>query len=183
LEPTEELKHEHRVIERVLRILEKASRRLEAGDSVPPEVFGKSIDFIRNFADKCHHGKEQDTLFPVLVEHGIPKEGGPIGVMLAEHDEGRAYVRGMAEALSKHRAGDVGAAADIAHNARGYAQLLEQHIQKEDNVLYPMAERVLSEEEKVELADKFEQVEREVMGEGKHEEYLRLVEGLEKVLA
>jgi hypothetical protein len=64
---------------------------------------GDCSGFFRNFADRCHHSKEEDELFPKMVEHGIPKEGGPIGVMLMEHDQGRAFVRGMSEAAEQQQ--------------------------------------------------------------------------------
>lgn len=106
MKPTDELKDEHKVILRMLKILEKAAQNLEEGKEVKPEGFKKAVDFIRNFADRCHHGKEEDTLFPMMEKYGIPREGGPLGVMLYEHTLGRNYVKGMAEALEKYEKGD-----------------------------------------------------------------------------
>ncbi|MCL4459421.1 MAG: hemerythrin domain-containing protein [Chloroflexi bacterium] len=179
---TEVLKEEHRVIERMLRILESTAAKLEMDEEVPPERLMKSLDFIRTFADKCHHGKEEDTLFPALEKHGLPREGGPIGVMLLEHDEGRRFVRSLAEGVERYARGDKTARGAIIDNARGYAKLLNAHIYKEDNVLYPMADRMLSAEEVRELLEKYEEIERERIGEGKHHEYLHLIEELEKGL-
>ena len=92
---TEVLKQEHRVIENVLDALERLAKAAETSALAEWE---KAIDFARNFADKCHHLKEENLLFPALEERGIPREGGPIGMMLAEHEEGRGYVRAMAAA-------------------------------------------------------------------------------------
>jgi hemerythrin-like domain-containing protein len=75
--PTDVLKHEHRVIERMLRILNVACEKLEKSEDVSLEVFKKAIDFICVFADRCHHGKEEETLFPFVEEHGIPKKAVP----------------------------------------------------------------------------------------------------------
>ncbi len=173
LSPTEALKREHRLIERLLRVLERASRRLEGGEQVPPELFKKSLEFIRTFADRCHHGKEEELLFPLLERRGVPKEGGPIGVMLSEHEEGRGLVRGLAEAISSE------AREKIIQSARSYIQLLSQHIQKEDDVLFPMADHLLSESEQRELLERFEGIERERIGEGVHERFEQLILELE----
>lgn len=179
---TEELKQEHRVIERMLAVLNAAAARADRGQALPPDFFPKALDFIRNFADKNHHGKEEDNLFPAIEKHGIPRQGGPLGVMLAEHDQGRAYVRGLDDAGQRLAKGDGAALKDAAKNARGYADLLSQHINKEDNILYVMADRVLTAAEQQDLVKKFEQVERERIGAGKRLEYVKLLEDLEREL-
>lgn len=179
MKPTEELVLEHNAIKRMPRILEEMASRLEAGRAVEASDLEASVDFIRGFADRCHHGKEEDLLFGAMEEAGIPREGGPIGVMLHEHTLGRNYVMGMAEAIAAFKAGEHTAAARIAQNARAYASLLSQHIYKEDNILYPMAERVLSAQKQAELLEGFKQVERERVGPGQHEAYHALIERLE----
>lgn len=173
----EQLTQEHQVIKRMLAALEGMCAALEAGEAVPAEDFEKAVEFIRVFADKRHHGKEEDLLFPALVELGMPKDAGPIGVMLREHGMGREFVRGLAEAAARLKAGDKAAAGEVADNARGYAALLDQHIDKEDGILYPMTEAHLSGERMAELAGKFDEVERTV---GRGEEFLALVDRLEK---
>lgn len=182
MKPTEMLKEEHQVILRMLKILEKASDNLDEGKEVPAEVFKKAVDFIRNFADRCHCGKEENTLFPMMEKFGIPKEGGPIGVMLHEHTLGRNFVKGMAEATEKYEKGDKSSIKDLIENARGYAGLLAPHINKEDSILYPMADKFIPEKEQKVLEEKFEKVEKEIMGEGKHHQYLHLVEELERIV-
>ncbi|NCO36867.1 MAG: hemerythrin [Armatimonadetes bacterium] len=177
--PTDILTAEHNVIKRMIAVLNRAVDRLEGGEQVSPEVFRKAADFIRNFADKCHHMKEQDTLFPTLVQRGMPQEDGPIGVMLIEHDRGRAFTKGMAEATESYAAGDQEAKKAIIANARGFGELLIQHIDKEDNVLYVMANNLLTDSDQAELLEKFEVAEAS-MGEGTHEKYIALVEELEK---
>jgi len=179
---TENLKEEHQVILRMIKVLIVASDKLEKGEDVPPEVFKKAVDFIRTFADRCHHGKEQDTLFPLMEERGILRHRGPIAVMLMEHEQGRQFVKGLAEALARYQSGDKTAKSAIVENARGYAELLDQHIYKEDNILYPMGDKVLSQSDNRELLEKFEKIEREIIGEGKHEYYLRMISELEKEL-
>jgi len=179
---TEELMTEHRAIERMLAVLEAAAGRLEAGEPVRPEVFREAVEFVRNFADRCHHGKEEDNLFPRLEELGVPREGGPLGVMLFEHDEGRAYIGAIAGAVDAYERGDEAAAVTIARNARGYVALLRGHIDKEERVLFPMADQVLSADDQRTLAEGFERIETEVMGAGVHERYHQMLDELEREL-
>lgn len=185
MKPTETLRSEHRVIEDMLEITRAAAQKLAQGERVDPEVFEKAVDFFRNFADQCHHHKEERHLFELLVEKGVPKEGGPVGAMLIEHELGRTHVRGMAEAVARLKAGpsdpalmDQQAVKDLVGHATAYVDLLSNHIRKEDGVLYPLADRVLSPEEQHELEETFARVEAEEMGEGVHEKYHHLVHEL-----
>lgn len=180
--PTQILKDEHRVIERVLAVLRRAAGRLESGEKVDPSVFERAIDFVRNFADRYHHAKEEDALFTTLAAHGIPAQQGPIGVMLMEHDQGRAHVRGMAEALERYKAGDDSARAALAEHARGYADLLSAHIYKEDNILYPMGDRVMPATVQAELLEDFHRLEEKVLSPAEHQRYIDTVAELEKAV-
>jgi hemerythrin-like domain-containing protein len=171
MQSTETLKYEHRVIEMVLEGLEKLAVEVEAGQALDKEKATKALEIIRNFADRCHHTKEEQHLFVLMAQRGVPTEGGPLGVMLAEHEQGRTAVAGMARNLDKAAAGDREAGQRFAENARKYINLLRQHIWKEDNVLYPMAEQVLNAEDDRMLDEAFEGVERNEMGEGTHEKY------------
>lgn len=177
---TNQLKDEHKVIKSMLRILKTVSEKLSSGEQIDGSDIRKIIKFIKNFADRCHHGKEEDVLFMEMERSGIPREGGPVGVMLYEHDTGRSYVRGMSEAFSALEKGETDYIKDFCKNAKGYIELLNQHIEKEDNILYPMAEEVISNDRKVVLTHEFEKVEEERMGHGKHEEFLKLVKELEE---
>lgn len=179
MKPTQELSTEHQAILLMIRILEKMSDRLEGGEKVDVSHLEKAVDFIKVFADKCHHGKEEDLLFPAMEKVGIPRTGGPLGVMLHEHVEGRNYVKAMAEALAGIKKGDRLAGAQFAQNARSYGALLSQHIFKEDNILYPMADGRLSATQQDELSACFADVEEKIIGHGKHEEYHRLLKELE----
>jgi hemerythrin-like domain-containing protein len=179
--PTQELSHEHQAVRRMLAILHRACDRIEAGTPVDPAHLESAVEFIRIFADKCHHGKEEDLLFPAMVKAGIPSEGGPIGVMLAEHVKGRQYVKALAEAIPGYRAKTPGADKAVVREARGYANLLDPHIHKEDFVLYPMADRVLGQATQDVLSAAFEKVEEEVVGHGVHEKLHALLDELERI--
>jgi hemerythrin-like domain-containing protein len=178
LRPTDELMEEHRLIERMLKVVSAAADRLDKGEEVDQEVFVDAADFFRNFADKCHHGKEESLLFEKMMEHGVSGEVGPIAVMLREHQDGRVHVMRIAELSGKEL--DEKSAHELVLQTRGYVDLLGQHIQKEDNVLYPMANALLTSEDQEELGRGFGKVERELMGPAAHDRYARIVERWEK---
>jgi len=180
---TEALKKDHRVIEKMLDVLEKISKKMEKGDNVPSELLKKASDFIRNFADNYHHMKEEDLLFKAMEQKGFPIEGGPIAIMLGEHNDGRGYARALAEGVEKYASGDSGAKKVIIDNARNYAGLLAQHIQKEDNILYMMADNILPEDFQNELLDKFDKVEKEKLSDRGRQYYVDLVDELDKAIA
>jgi hemerythrin-like domain-containing protein len=149
---------EHRLIEEALAALEAFVRRLTAGPEVRLRL-REFAAFFMNFADRRHHGKEEDRLFRSLARHGFPLDGGPLAVMLAEHEEGRGHVR----ALARIAAGDGPLGPEerdeVEREARRFAVLLRNHIQKEDRILYPMALRVLPAEELDDLARQFAELE------------------------
>jgi hemerythrin-like domain-containing protein len=156
------------------------SDRLESGKKVDPKHLESILEFIKVFADKCHHAKEEDLLFPALEKAGIPKEDGPVGVMLLEHDEGRRYVKALGEGIAQYTEDDISAGSKIAENARNYMALLSQHIDKEDNILYPMADARITDAEQLMLEKEFEKIESEIVGPGKHEEFHRLLHKLKE---
>lgn len=175
MRPTEILSAEHRVIEQVLDCLEKmAIQALELGtlDFVNAR---DAVRFLKTFADRCHHGKEEDRLFPLLAQRGIPAQVGPIAVMLDEHEVGRGFVRGMASALEA--TGEVGVRR-FAAAARSFVELLRAHIAKEDNILFPMGEACLSDLDRARLLESFDQAESEEIGAGIHEEMIQIADRL-----
>ena len=166
---TETLRKEHDAILRMLDASDEVANRLQRDEQVAPEVLGGLLEFFQLFADRCHHGKEEDLLFPLLEKKGLPRSGGPLAVMLHEHTLGRALVRQMAQATQEFAAGQPVAGRRWAEAAREYGGLLRAHIQKENNILFVMAERMLSDEEQTGLTEAFEKVEDEKMGPGTHE--------------
>jgi hemerythrin-like domain-containing protein len=174
--PTEILSDEHRVIERVLAVLEKLTQT-PVGSSI--DKWKEALVFFRHFADQCHHFKEEKVLFPALEEYGIPREGGPVGMMLTEHEEGRGHVRSMIAAIEQLETGNVAAQDLLLSHARAYVTLLREHIQKEDDILFRMADEVIPEAEQSEILKRFEAHEAEEMGAGAHEKYLKIAQQLE----
>jgi hemerythrin-like domain-containing protein len=142
--PVETLMNEHRLIEKVLAaLLGYADRPSDA----PREDLARFVAFLRGFADARHHGKEEDILFKAMVDRGVPLEGGPIAVMLHEHDLGRGFVSEMAGVSEGDGPLSPDESARAARAARGFVDLLRAHIQKEDQILYPMAEQVIPADE------------------------------------
>ena len=178
MKATEILTNEHHVIEQVLNCLEAIVRLAKSTGRLDRQSAEDAVAFFRNFADRCHHGKEETHLFPALEANGFPREGGPTGVMLHEHERGRALVRGMDEQLAAAAAGDPAAVGHFLANAEGYLVLLREHIYKEDHVLFQLADRAFTAEDQQRLLDAFQQVEAEEMGAGTHETYLRLAQQL-----
>lgn len=180
MKATDILMSEHRVIERVIAAMQVATDRLEKGEDVRIGFFSDVASFIGGFADGCHHKKEEGVLFPMMSDFGVPAEGGPIGAMLQDHEQSRIFTRGMREAVSQVEAGKKEAVQTLVENARGYINLLQQHIQKEDGILFPLANQFIPVRNQDEVYEGFEKVEHEETGEGVHEKYLALAEKLEK---
>jgi hemerythrin-like domain-containing protein len=176
--PTETLKHEHKIVLLVLAGAEREARSIQAGDGAHVEEIEQMVDFFKNFVDRCHHGKEERHLFPAMHGKGMPLDAGPLAVMLHEHELGRGAVRAIAEALDRVKHGEAAAGSDLAAALLGYVELLRNHISKEDNVLFPMADRILPAEEQVDLAVLFDKVEEEEIGPGVHEKYHELAHRL-----
>jgi hemerythrin-like domain-containing protein len=175
---TEDLIQEHHAVLVALRILEKVAAATGAKEDQASAHLEQILDFFRGFMDRCHHGKEEDVLFPELERRGVKRDGGPIGVMLAEHEIGRGHVRAMTARLQELRGGDAGAAAGIVQHASAYHGMLEARIDKENNVLFPMADRLVDKAVAEQLAEQFEVIERDRVGEGKHEAYHAMLHAL-----
>lgn len=172
MKATEVLMNEHRVIEQVLGCLEAMANQAEGTGTLDGESAVQAVDFFRNFADRCHHGKEEDHLFPMLESRGLVRDGGPTGVMLHEHELGRKLLAEMSTAIQDR------SALDFLPPARAYIHLLREHIWKEDHRLFRMADQILNREDEAQLMQAFETTEHEDMGDGTHENYLRLANHL-----
>jgi hemerythrin-like domain-containing protein len=171
MKATEILMEEHRVIERVLYALEKAANRLKRGEEVYLRFFIGTSVFIRDFADNCHHKKEERVLFPALIEHGLSKDSGPIAVMLAEHDEGRRLTQKLRQVTERLQAGDTRARELVIQCCMDYVTLLRQHISKEEKVLFPMADKIIPADQQDQIVKAFDRFQPEEREEEFHEKY------------
>ncbi|MCC7020239.1 MAG: hemerythrin domain-containing protein [Ardenticatenales bacterium] len=174
---TDGLMQDHRVIERVLDALALAADRMDRGEPVPARFFADCADFAAGFADGCHHLKEEHVLFPAITAAGVPA-GGPVSVMLHEHDEGRSLIRALREAARAMDAGDATVRAELVGCARDYVALLRSHIAKEDHVLFPMARQVIDPAAQARVAAAFEDIAQTEACDGSQDRYLALADAL-----
>jgi hemerythrin-like domain-containing protein len=170
-----DLMNEHEAILSAIQILERMTASMDSATSVNVPDMRVFIGFLKEFADKCHHGKEEGLLFPAMVKAGVPDQGGPIGVMLAEHAQGRQFIHEMEEAIAQ--AADLG---KLRAAAGGYAALLKNHIRKENGLLFPLADNVLTAPILDDLYRGFEEHEEKVIGQGRHEELHAILKVLEE---
>ena len=176
------MEEDHANINRALGVIRNICLQLMQGGEVPDEDFREIIEFVREYADKHHHGKEEKYLFPVMV-----KKLGPVGEklvtngMLVEHDLGRADVLSLETALNEYKKNPrLELKLDILSYAMAYAHLLQLHIEKENSVVYPFAERGLSEEDIKDINEKSQAFEDEQTAKGVQKHYLDILEKLEK---
>jgi hemerythrin-like domain-containing protein len=163
----DDLMHEHKAILFALSVLDKIVDLAQNGmDSIKKDSFNL-LDFLKEFADKCHHGKEEGILFPAMEKAGIKKENGPIGVMLVEHELGRKYIREMAAEVEKDK--ELGKEGFRAAG-NSYSALMKSHINKENEVLFPMGEKKIAKNKLDEIYKQFELHEEIVIGKGRHDE-------------
>ncbi len=172
---------EHDEIKKVIKVVRKICFEIIKGMDVPYDDFAMAIEFIRNYADKYHHGKEEDMLFIEMDNELLELIGeGPVQGMLIEHNFGRAFIIQLEMALAAHKGGDEEAIVDIIGNAMGYANLLTKHINKEDNMIYKYASANLKEETLDRLDVEFEEFERCKHNIKTRDEYVKLAQQLEE---
>jgi len=171
MKAVEELIKEHKTLRVMLGIMGRICGDIGAGKGFDDLDVENIIEFLRVYVDRCHHGKEENCLFPALLSAGIPHENGPVGQMLREHATGRGFIREIQIGLENHRHGIAGSDSIVASGMNNYIKLLQSHMQKEEKILFPMAEKLLSKQLQEGLIKQFEKIEEEVIGHGVHEGY------------
>lgn len=179
--PVAELKEEHKLINLMLLILVEIARKLEGGSDIKMEHLDQILEFISVFVDKCHHGKEETLLFYAMEESGISKEEMSLNLLLEEHQKGRQYFRKLAQAVTQYKTGSREASSVITNTIRNYAGLLTKHIEMEESVLYPLAEKRVPEKRQEVLLKEFETLEREKIGPKQHEKFHALLHRLQNI--
>jgi hemerythrin-like domain-containing protein len=174
---TENLEKDHEYILRLIDVMERMVMNLST-DSADMELV---VSLIQQYADGFHHAKEENFLFKLLVEKGFSNEQGPVSVMLHNHAEGRNFVAGMQAAIEKYKQGDDSILPEVFRNMQGYIDLLRAHIGKENKVLFRMADTVFTDEEQENLLKQFAAVEAKDYPNGKIQEFITDIEGLEVV--
>jgi len=148
------LMEEHRGFKVMLDVLDAIAERLERGAAVPLPMVADVLDFFERFTDR-HHDKEEETLFPLLANHGVGSDQTVVRALMSQHDAGRVYGGKMRADLTRLQAGDPGAGPDLAANARGYTELIREHIRIEDEYFYKLADQLLTLAEQESVLAKF----------------------------
>ncbi len=174
----ETLMKEHRFIEKLLGSLQVFVEQLESDQQDARARVADYVEFFREFADRCHHGKEEDQLFVTLGDHGFPRDAGPLFVMVAEHNMGRQRIKELGAIAGGEGPLSEEDLRQIRESAGDFIPLLRMHIQKEDEILFPAAERALPPEVLDDLAKGFDDFERTIIGDGTHEKLHALGERL-----
>lgn len=175
---------EHKIIKRMLAVARKFSIKVLNNEEMDYNDFNKVIDFVRNYADKHHHSKEELILFKKMSEVlGERIAKGPIMGMLTEHDLGRLFIGNLEVALEKFKAGDSDSRVDIIANTIAYTDLLNRHIDKEDTAIYTFAQRSLSKEQLEEIDAQCYEVETKAISNSLQYKYVELLNELEAKLS
>lgn len=178
MQPTEELKHEHEIILKVLDAAAIEVLRISQTYKINPGKTAAMLDFFKGFVDRCHHTKEELHLFPMMESHGQPREIGPLAVLFEEHTLGRIYLKTAAKALTLVDKGDQASIDEVGGNLGAYIDLLRAHIAKENTILFPLADSLMTPEDQAGLEKAFAEVEADIMGPEAHEKYHQLANEL-----
>jgi hemerythrin-like domain-containing protein len=174
---------EHRYIKRILAVVRKLCYKVLKNEPLDYSNFYEIIDFVRNYADKHHHSKEEAVLFKKINEHmNVPTGQGPIIGMLGEHESGRNFIRNLEAAVKEYQKGKDEARLDIIANAICYTDLLYSHIEKEDNVIFVFAEKNLTQEAKNFVDENSNEIEKQASKEGVQDKYIGILKELESLL-
>lgn len=184
MKATQQLKEEHESIQLMCNVMEKISTGIGSGNELNTGHYDKIIDYINGFTDKCHHGKEEDILVPAMLDHGIPNDSGPIAILLnlnIEHQLCRSHIKILDSALNKFKKGNKQAVNSIISSSRNYVELIRKHIDKENRILFLMADKILNEATQLKLFDAFKKLEVEKIGAGRHKDYLQILNELKGI--
>jgi hemerythrin-like domain-containing protein len=175
--PSRILEDEHHFIKMAIGALEVIAEKLDAGKLLDASLLREIVDFMRTYADKDHHGKEEALMFPALEKKGVPINGCPLGALIYDHKKGRELVKELAETTEMYVKDLQGTSGKLVLCIKGLINLYPTHIWREDYLLFPMTDKILTPEEQQDLYDKFQVVEKE-FGKEEHDRYERFAEGL-----
>jgi len=161
-DPINVLMHEHEFIKKVVAALGRLAPSPDKAKDANPDTLREIVRFMREFADRCHHAKEEDLLFPAMEDKGVPESGCPLESLLKEHQKGRALVTALSEAAEALAAGKPEAAGNLAEAVGEITNLYTNHIWKEDEMVFPMVGRLFTDDEREVLFKRFEQAETEI---------------------
>ena len=168
---------EHRLIERMISVIKDALLQIEVNHRTDPVFIDIAVDFIRIYADRTHHGKEEDILFRELSKRSVSAEDKNVmEELIEEHIFGRQTTKALVEANTRYRNGDESALADISSKLQTLVEFYPKHIEKEDKIFFPASRVYFTDQEDQAMLAEFWEFDRKMI----HEKYKSVVEGLEK---
>lgn len=176
-----ELVNEHKGITLMLDIMSSAADKISGNENIEIHHLEEMLEFLSGFADKCHHGKEEEILFARLQISSHPSMAEKLTDILQEHQQGRDLISASKSALSAYKAGDKAKLQELALHFRQYAKLLYDHIEKENFTLFPALAKLINDNLDKELFEAYERLEKEVIGLGRHEEYHAMLNKFKKI--
>jgi len=170
---------EHELIERSMAVLKTC---LDNFDKAVNQHFQmqRALDFLLAFGDTMHNRKEENILFPLMIQRGLPAEGGPIGVMLMEHESERALLQRMLVQLTGLATAPEEMREDFRQQGIDYLKIRAEHIWKENDILYPMGRKVLTPEDETRLLEEFIAIDTRTYGDQARHHYRQMVEEVEQ---
>ena len=168
---------EHRLIERMIALIKKKLKQIETTNQVDPWFIDTVVDFIRIYADRTHHGKEEDLLFRDLAKKRMSDQDQSImNELIEEHVLGRKTTKELVEANAQYRDGKESSLSVIVAKLGKLADFYPKHIEKEDKVFFPAYMKYLSEQEDQLMLEEFWEFDREMI----HEKYKSVIQALEE---
>lgn len=158
----EALSAEHRLIENVIGALAAAPAALGAGRGLDIRTLRGAVEFLRDYADRRHHQREEGAFFPLLVDRGVPAQGCPIGGLNHEHEKGRVMVSALEETIDNYEQSSSGSDQVLKQALQNLIDLYRKHLWMEDAMVFPMAERLLTEADDRELQTRFADLDRAI---------------------
>lgn len=152
---TDSLRADHESITTILNIMEAINKSIEADNKIDASDLDKVAGFLSSFADDYHHKKEENFLFPALAEAGMPTHGGPVAIMLQEHDISRTLSKKIGESATRYK-DDGSGLEDYRSATTEYIFHLRQHVDKENNILFMMADVKLDQFAQADVVDSFD---------------------------
>lgn len=166
---------EHRLIERMLKAIQDILKRIEETQAIDPVRVDTVVDFIRTYADRTHHGKEEEILFEAMKEKPLSEEDRRfMNELIEEHVFGRRTTKALVDANTRYRNGDEAALSEIVEKLQTLIEFYPTHIEKEDKVFFPASRGYFTEEEDQAMLARF----REFDGKMIHEKYENVVKEL-----
>lgn len=182
MEAIQDLQREREVIRKVVRVMARIRTQLEEKQTVDAELLRDVVQFMRIFCDQCHHGKQDSYLFPLLESKGLSTVGGPMTDLQKEHEKGRMLTNELSRACSKYITNPETGRVGLMRALRSLVSFYHVHLLKEEYFFRPIAEKLLSIEDRDLLIDQFRSAESDI-GVGAHDAYEVLAEDLEQRIA